>query len=370
MSSGKLLIYAFSFVFPLILAIFLTPKIRKMAIKFGILDMPTDERKIHTSPKPLLGGLAVFGAFLVGLIIAWLAGWLNDGVLKNLQIIGIIIGSCLLIVGGWLDDKYSLKPWQSFLFPVLATIVVVTFGVAVKYVTNPFVAGTGPYGRALFYFNWLDLEVISFGALFSFLWILGMVYTTKLLDGLDGLATGIGAIGAIILFIVSLFWDVVMSGTSVLCLLLAGALLGFLKFNWYPAKIFLGEGGATFVGFMLGCLSIISGGKIATALLIMGLPILDVLFVILRRIFSGKHFYEGDRWHLHFRLLAAGLSHCQAVLILYFLAMVFGVSSLFLQSKDKIVALLVLGAVMVILVLVVMMINKKRNKEIKANEDY
>jgi len=359
---SKFLIYIFSFFFPLMLAIFLTPKVRKLAEKFGVLDVPNDARKIQKAPVPLLGGLAVFGAFLGGLIIAWLAGWLDDGVLKNTQILSVIVGGIILIVGGFLDDKYKLKPWQSFLFPVLATMAVVALGVAVKYVTNPFVSGTGPFGRALFYFNWLDLKVVSFGALFSFFWILGMIYTTKFLDGLDGLVSGIGTIGAIILFIVSLFWDVPMSGTSVLCLLLAGALLGFLKFNFYPAKIFLGEGGATLVGFMLGCLSIISGGKIATALLIMGLPILDVFLVILRRMFSGRHVYEGDRGHLHFRLLDAGLTQRQAVLILYFLALVFGLSSLFLQSKDKVVALAVLLAVMVLVVGGITLVGRRKIK--------
>jgi UDP-GlcNAc:undecaprenyl-phosphate/decaprenyl-phosphate GlcNAc-1-phosphate transferase len=155
-----------------------------------------------------------------------------------------------------------------------------------------------------------------------------------------------------------------MSGTSVLCLLLAGALLGFLKFNFYPAKIFLGEGGATFVGFMLGCLSIISGGKIATALLIMGLPILDVVLVVLRRMFSGRHVYEGDRGHLHFRLLDAGLTQRQAVLILYFLALVFGLSSLFLQSKDKVVALVMLAIAAIMLFLSVLFLEKRTKKSL------
>jgi UDP-GlcNAc:undecaprenyl-phosphate GlcNAc-1-phosphate transferase len=362
MSNERILIYVFALVFPLMLAIFLTPKIRKLAEKFGIVDAQTGGRHIHKNPTALLGGLAVFGAFLGGLIVAWLFGWLNDGVLKNAQISGIVFGGIVLMIGGFLDDKFKLKPWQSILFPILATIIVVAMGVAVKYITNPFVSGTGPFGRALFYFNWLDLKIVSFGALFSFFWILGMIYTTKFLDGLDGLVSGIGAIGAIILFIVSLFWDVPMSGTSILCLLLAGALLGFLRFNWHPAKIFLGEGGATFVGFMLGCLAIISGGKIATALLIMGMPILDVVLVIGRRILSGRHSYEGDRGHLHFRLLDAGLTQPQAVLILYLLSLIFGLSSLFLQSKDKMMALLILLIITIIIFLSVLFLEKRIKK--------
>jgi len=362
MSISNSLIYIFSFIFSLILALFLTPLIKRIAEKFEILDKPGSERKIHQKPTPLLGGLAIFLSFLITLILVWNFGWLNDGVLKNAQIWAIIIGGCVLIVGGWLDDKYNLKPWQSFLFPVLAAVIAAGLGIAVKYITNPFVSGTGPYGRALFYFNWVDLKIISFGALFSFFWILGMIYTTKFLDGLDGLVAGIGALGSLILFIVSLFWDVKMSGTSVLCLILAGALVGFLKYNFYPAKIFLGEGGSTLIGFMLGVLSIISGAKIATALLIMGIPILDVIWIIIRRVFfEHKHFYEADRKHLHFRLLDTGLSHRQAVLFLYALTLIFGCSSIFLQSQNKVLVLGILAVVMIMLATLIVLISKKRD---------
>ncbi|MBU4482154.1 undecaprenyl/decaprenyl-phosphate alpha-N-acetylglucosaminyl 1-phosphate transferase, partial [Patescibacteria group bacterium] len=294
------------------------------------------------------------------LIISWLAGWLNDGVLLVGQILGMIFGGLVLIIGGVLDDKYNLKPWQSFLFPVIAAIIAVAFGIVIKYITNPLIAGTGPFGRSLFYFDWVNLKIISFSALFSFLWILGMIYTTKFLDGLDGLVTGIGAIGAMILFIVSLFWNEPMSAMSVLCLIFAGSLAGFLVFNFHPAKIFLGEAGATFVGFMLGSLSIISGGKLATALLIMGIPILDIIWVVFRRIFSGQHIYTADRKHLHFRLLDVGLSHRQTVLLLYLLTLIFGASSIFLQSKDKILALGVLIFVMVLLGSALVVVYRKR----------
>jgi len=358
---SKYLIYFLPFILSFVLALVLTPLVRKLAFKKNILDLPDTDRKLHKNSTPLLGGLAVFASFLITLIVAWLVGWLNDGIIKSAQILALVAGGSILIIGGFLDDKYKLKPWQSFLFPVVAVIVAVVLGIVVKYITNPFIAGTGPYGRALFYFDWLNLNFISLGVLFSFCWLLGMIYTTKFLDGLDGLVSGIGAIGALILFVVSLFWDVPLSGTSVLCLILAGALLGFLRYNFYPAQIFLGEGGATFIGFMLGALAIISGGKIATALLIMGIPILDVVFVILRRIFSGQPIYQGDRQHLHFRLLDLGLSHKRVVLALYLLTLIFGVSALFLQSQDKVLALGLLFCVMIILVGALVLVYKKRH---------
>ncbi|MFH1890955.1 MAG: MraY family glycosyltransferase, partial [Candidatus Kuenenbacteria bacterium] len=274
---------------------------------------------------------------------SWALGWLSDGRITIQQILAIIFGGLVIIIVGFLDDKYDLRT-KSFLGPFVGATLAVALGVAIKYITNPFIAGTGPYGMSLLYFS------PFIGPIFSFLWLLGMMYTTKFLDGLDGLVSGIGAIGAIILFIVSLFWDVAQSSTSIMCLILAGSCLGFLRFNWHPARIFLGESGSVFIGFMLGVLSIISGGKIATALLIMGIPILDVLWVIFRRIFKEKKSpFSGDGKHLHFRLLDTGFSHRGAVLFLYFLTLVFGASSLFLQSQNKVIALAVLGIVMIVL---------------------
>jgi len=355
------IVYGVAFLAAFILSSLLTPRIKRLALKYKIVDNPSKERKIHTSPIPLLGGASVIISFLSVVAVSSAVGWMNDGIIEVGQIVGIVLGSCVLMIGGYLDDKYELSPGKSFMFPVLASLVAVMSGIAIKYVTNPFIAGSGPYGRALFYFEWVDLSFISFAGLFSFLWILGMIYTTKFLDGLDGLVTGIGSIGAIILFIVSLFWDVPMSATSILCLIMTGSLLGFLIYNFHPAKIFLGEGGATWVGFMLGVLAIISGGKIATALLVMGLPILDVVWSITRRLVAGKHIYTADRKHLHFRLLDSGLSHRKTVLLLYLVSLIFGVSSLFLQSSDKVIALGILMVVMIILATASVVVYKRKN---------
>jgi len=252
------------------------------------------------------------------------------------------------MLGGYFDDKYNLKPAQQLVWPVLAALVVVLMGFKIDYISNPF--------GGLIY---LGSSLIS--PLLIFVWLLGMMYTTKFLDGLDGLVSGIAAIGSIILFLVSLFWDVPMSGTSILCLLLAGSSLGFLVWNFHPARIFLGEGGSLFLGFMLGALAIISGAKIATTLLIMGIPILDVVWVILRRVFKErKSVFLADGKHLHFRLLDAGLNHRQAVLFLYLLTAIFGSLAIFQQTVGKLVTLGMLILVMVVLGLWVVARYKKR----------
>lgn len=348
------LVYLIPFSLSFLSAVLLTPFVRQLALKYHILDLPTGNRKIQIGHVPLLGGIAVYSSFLVVLIFSWLIGWLNDGIIQNQQILALILGGLIILIVGILDDKYNLKT-KAFIGPFSAAILAVLMGITIKYTTNPFLAGTGPYSRALFYFSpWL-------GALLSFLWLLVISYTTKLLDGLDGLVSGIGAIGAIILFSVSLFWDVPQSATSILTLILAGSCLGFLIYNWHPATIFLGESGSVFIGFTLGVLSIISGAKIATTLLIIGIPLLDVIWIILRRILvEHKSPFTGDRKHLHFRLLDAGLSHRQAVLFLYALSLVFGLSSLFLQSQYKIIALGVLILVMIGLAFVLVFKYKNR----------
>ncbi len=341
-----------------ILSLLLTQKVRRLALRFNIVDVPTEERKIQKGHVPLLGGLAVYFSFVFVLILSWSLGWLTDGKITTPKIIAIILGGLIICLVGFWDDKYNIKT-KSFIGPLCAAIVAIGAGITIGYITNPFLSGTGPYGRALLYFGG------ALGSILSFLWLLVMMYTTKFLDGLDGLVSGIGAIGSLILFIVSLFWDVPQSGTSILCLTLAGSCLGFLIYNWHPAAIFLGESGSVFIGFMLGILAIISGGKIATALLIMGIPLLDLAWVVLRRIFKEhKSPFTGDRKHLHFRLLDAGFSHRGAVLFLYFLTVLFGSVSLFLQSQYKIVAIAIMGVFMVILGYLIV---KKYNKNQKIN---
>lgn len=179
---------------------------------------------------------------------------------------------------------------------------------------------------------------------------------------MDGLVTGISAIGALVLFALSLSPEVNQPQTALLAITFCGALLGFLILNTYPAKIFLGESGSTFAGFMLAILAVVSGGKIATAILVMGLPILDMIWVIVQRVFHGQSPFQGDRRHLHYRLTDLGFSEAQAVLFLYAITGIFGATALFLQSMGKLIALVILVGVMAIIITSVFIALKIKQK--------
>ncbi len=175
-----------------------------------------------------------------------------------------------------------------------------------------------------------------------------MMFTTKFLDGLDGLVTGVITIGAFVLFAFALQDAWLQREVALLSIAFAGACVGFLVWNWHPAKIFLGEGGSLFAGFLLGVLAIISGAKIAITLLVMAVPAIDVACVIIRRKQRGKSILKGDNEHLHFRLIASGFKHHQAVLLMYAISAAIGLSALFLQSAQKLIALLSILVVMIL----------------------
>jgi len=351
-----LLKYLSSLVISFILSIFLTLIVKKIAWSLKILDYPGENRKIHKRPIPLLGGVAIFLTFF--LVLGYYAFFTNrilDSHILIKHLWGIFGGGLLLMIGGFLDDKYNLSPKKQFIWPFLATIAVIVSGIGVREITNPFggLINLAIYEKILFWWQGLPYRITLPADLFTFVWLLGMMYTTKFLDGLDGLTTGISAIGAFLIFLLSTVTIYLLPEVALIAVIFVGVCLGFLVFNFHPAKIFLGEGGSLFLGFMVGVLAILAGSKIATALLVMGIPILDVFWVILRRIFWEKKMpFLADKKHLHFRLLDVGFSHRQAVLFLYFLAAAFGFLTLFLQSKGKLVALGILSLIMVILALI------------------
>lgn len=366
--------YIIPFLLAFGLAVLLTLIIKRIALKYQIIDRPdvSSERKIQTRPIPLLGGLAIFLSFtLVMLGYTLFSERVIGGYMLPKYLAGMTIGGLLLMIGGFLDDKYNLKAKKQIIWPILACLIIVASGIGITYITNP-LGGT-------IYLDTIKIKLLSLGNIpyyftvfadiFAFFWLLGMMYTTKLLDGLDGLVSGMTTIAALIIFFLSLNKEVAQPETALLAIILAGASLGFLLFNFHPARIFMGEGGSLWTGFMLGVLAIISGAKIATALLVMGIAILDVIWVIIRRLFFEKKspFKSPDKKHLHFRLLDVGLSHRQAVLFLWFLSLCFGLTALFFKAQQKLITLVVLAGVMIILAIILVLVYKKKKGATKMD---
>lgn len=331
----------------------LTPLAMVVARRWGAIDDPNaaPERKRHARPIPLLGGLAI----IVSTWITWAVLNLMDSIVgadvPAKYILGLTMAGILIAIGGALDDRYRLTAKQQIWWVVAAVFVVSLVGIGVTFITNPFggVIDLTAVQWTIFRWHETPYHLTLWADVFTIVWLLGASYTTKILDGLDGLVTGLGVIGALIVFLLTLRPEVSQMGVGLLALSLAGASAGFLMWNWHPAKVFLGESGSLYIGFMLGVLSIISGGKIATALLILGLPILDLLWVILQRLRHRRSpFTSADRFHLHFRLLDAGLSPRQSVLIILTLVALFGVSTLYVSGRQKVE---VLGGLFVVMVL-------------------
>lgn len=343
--------YVYGTILVAALSILLTAAVRKVALRFDIVDHPGEERKIHTIITPLIGGVAVILAFTIGIALYWES--LTKGYLLPKHLIGVIGGSIVLLIGGVLDDKYNLKPQYQIIAPVCASVIMVIAGIGIDYITNPFggVFRLDSIQWEIVRINNIPYTLNLIADIFTVLWIMGMMYTTKFLDGLDGLVSGITVIGALILAGLSMTIVVNQPETAFLACIGAAAFAGFLVFNWNPASIFLGESGSLFAGFLLGTLAIISGGKVATAVLILGIPVLDVVWVIGRRLFIEKRSpFQADRKHLHLRLVDSGLSVRQSVVVLYTFSLLFGLSSLFLHSFSKLIALGVLLLVMLFLI--------------------
>ncbi len=323
-------IYFVSFALAFLISFVATFLVSRLAVRRRILDVPDNERKFHERATPTLGGFAIYiSFFLVTLSLGVFGGYLLNGNIPIKALVGIWAAGAVLMIGGYLDDRYRLTPRYSVIFPIIATLVIITAGIESVSIHHPIT-------------NQIILLSPLLSGIVVFLWTMTMTYTTKLFDGMDGLVTGVSAIGALVLFGISLTPAVMQSQTALLAITFAGSLFGFLILNFHPAKIFLGEGGSTLAGFMLAVLAIISGGKIATTLLVMGIPLLDMGWVIIERIWKGQSPFAGDRKHLHFRLTEIGFSVPQAVLLLYALTGIFGGAALFLQSRGKFIALIIL----------------------------
>jgi UDP-GlcNAc:undecaprenyl-phosphate GlcNAc-1-phosphate transferase len=323
------------FIVAFLLSLILTFLVRAVAFRFEVVDRPDGGRHLHEKSTPLLGGIAVFISFWA--VISYLVIYHP---IQGIDIIASTLGlaffsSLIILLIGVADD---IRPFAAKL-----RLPMVAIAIFISAINGPWLTKlTNPFG------GYIEIGKLA-AVVVVFFWLIGTTYTVKILDGLDGLATGLVAIGAFVIVLLTSITNFFQPNVSLVALIFLGTCLGFLVFNFYPAKIFLGESGSMFLGFMIGVLAIIGGGKLATALLVMAIPVFDLIRVIYIRVRRGQPIFTGDREHLHFRLVDAGFSQRQAVGLLYFMAILFGLSTLFLQSLQKFYALLFLVILMVII---------------------
>ena len=318
-----LTLFAFALVFNLALAVSLAmiPLARYISRRFGIISVPGGRRQ-EPLAMPKLGGLAIFVGFLASIALAQLLPVPRFDPYEIIRLAGLMIGSIVIFALGVVDDIYGLSYFQAFLGQIVTAAIAIVFQIFIEFFNNPLTGlQTDP---------WPPLVTISL----TMFWLILMMNTVNLLDGSDGLAAGIAVIAGLILFVNSAFRQVPPQiSVSLLPLAMSGASLGFLIHNFYPARIYMG-GSAWFLGYALGTLSIIGGAKMATILLVMGLPLMDLGWQIVNRLRHGYNPFHGDRGHLHFRLLDAGLlSPRQIALGYYAICALFGLLTLVTTSQ-------------------------------------
>ncbi|MEA1961831.1 MAG: MraY family glycosyltransferase [Bacillota bacterium] len=313
-----------------VIAYFSMPLVIRFAHRIGAIDQP-DPRKVHQNAMPRLGGLAIFTAFLISMLfIVKVSG----------PFTGIILGGIIIFLVGMLDDVFQLSPWVKLIGQCIAAVVAMHFGVMVHFVTNPFDGMLG--------LGYLSLPI-------TFLWIVGITNAINLIDGLDGLAAGVSAIAAATMGVVAFLQGQHM--VFITAMVLVAAIAGFLPYNFHPARTFMGDSGSNFLGFVLGCLAIAGMAKSAAIIslfvpiVILGIPIFDTSFAIIRRIHNKAPIFMPDKAHLHHRLMAIGLSHRKAVLCIYGISGFFGGVAIILTKINNPKAMLVLAVLLLVVVI-------------------
>ena len=309
-----------SFAIAMLVTLAATPIVKRIALRFGVVSEENDARRMHHHTIPRMGGLAIFLGFVAALLVFY-----SNQMTPELW--GVLLGAVVLIVLGVVDDKYALNPWIKLVIQFFAALIPTLFGVQFDRIMNIF---GGP--NVYIDFGWLAYPI-------TVIWIMGLINAVNWIDGLDGLAAGISCISALSMFLVSLIiGDPLVAGVLIV---LAGACMGFLPYNMNPAKIFMGDTGSMFLGYMLAVMSILGMFKFyaivsfAVPFLVVGLPLFDSVFTIVRRLFNGKSPFYADRGHIHHRLIDLGLNTKQAVMILYLVSGALGITAVVLTSSGE-----------------------------------
>lgn len=332
--------YLLTFCAALLAAAAATPPVRRLSFHLGLVARPGGRRQ-HSGDVPKLGGIPLLVGLAAGTLLIFSLFQVGQ---ERQYFHGIILGTAVIFIGGLLDDWLDLPPWAQFAIQAVAAVIAVSYEVFIERFTDPF-SGQVISFRQLFVAPWGDLVIF----LLTFFWIVGMVNTVNFLDGLDGLAAGVVGITAVLITWHS--YNLGQFSVAAFPLVLAGALLGFLLFNFAPARIFLGSAGAYLLGYQIATLAIISPAKIATALLVLAVPILDVAWQIMNRLRQRRSPFHGDRGHLHFRLVDKGYPVRRIVLGYYITAASFGLVAIFAPGIFKVVILALLSLVVFTLLL-------------------
>lgn len=329
--------YIWAFLIALFVALIATPAVIVLAAKTGAMDAP-DARKVHKGPMPRIGGLAIYCGFMAAILAMLNFADLTQEIANG--VIGLLLGGTLIVIIGLIDDYKNLPAKVKLLGQILAACVVVYFDVRIDVITDPF----GDY---------LYLEYLAVPA--TVFWIVGLTNTVNLIDGLDGLAAGVSTIASITIMLVALQEDVMI--VALFTAALAGAALGFLRYNFNPAKIFMGDTGSMFLGFVLAGISVIGAVKctatiaLIVPILALGLPIMDTTFAIIRRYRGGVPIFKPDKGHLHHRLLDLGFSQRQAVLLMYVISALLGLSAVALNEVSGGMSIVIVVCVLLVVFL-------------------
>lgn len=350
-------IIGITFIFTLIL----TPVTIKLAHKFNLVDIPNDNRRIHKKPMPRIGGAAIVVSMFLGFLVYYLFTKDIESIALDRKFLGYALGGLSIALMGIIDDIVNLRARYKFIFQLVAGIVVYYFGIRITGFKIPFIY------TDVINFQWLDFPI-------TLIWVIGVTNAVNLIDGLDGLAAGISAISATALLTIFIATSASLDAI-IITSVLVGATLGFLPYNFNPAKTFMGDVGSNFLGFTLSVVSILGFAKgytilaIIVPILALGVPIFDTLFAMVRRFVKGQPMLKPDGAHIHHRLLKRGLNQRQAVLVLYTITSILCIISVVMISAD-IWKLLLLIAALICFVVLGFLSTKKNNIQNDVKEEF
>jgi len=312
----------------LISTFFLTFPVKRLAIKFNVVDFP-NYRKIHTKVTPRLGGLAIFLGAALGLL------YLQP---EHIHLLEISLGAIVIVLTGMLDDRYSIRPVIKLSGQLIAASFLLSSGLIIERITLPFIG---------------VVELGVFSVLITVLWVVGITNAINLIDGLDGLATGVSTIALSSMFVMALIDLQIFA--AYLAIVMIGANLGFLYHNYYPAKIYMGDTGSNFLGYMIAVISMLGLFKnialfsFIIPVIILAVPIFDTLFAIIRRASNKQKIMKPDNKHIHYQLLRVGFTHRQSVLIMYAFSLLFGILAILFARASLVLSLFITFILLVLI---------------------